>query len=96
MFPFLNDASFAYGAAEMKVVAANHAYLFAVEVGLTVFDDCGKFADTHFCGQNRSVLAFQACLLLNGYVHEPPVVVLSAKKFAFPHLKLQWGLLFVG
>jgi hypothetical protein len=50
MFPFLDDAGFAYGAAEMKVVAANCSYLFTIELWFAVFDGCGKFADAHVYG----------------------------------------------
>jgi hypothetical protein len=88
MFPFLDNAGFAYGASKTVVVSTDCAYSLPVEARLTVLDGCGEFADAHVHRQNRSVLAFQACLLLNGYVHEP-FVVFSAKEFAFPQFELQ-------
>jgi hypothetical protein len=80
--PVFDDSRLTNGAAEMKIVAANRSYLFAVEARFTVFDGCGELTDAHIHRQNSRISTFQPCLLLNAYVNVP-FSVFSAKKFTF-------------
>ena len=76
----------------MIVVAADPAYLIAVEVWFALFDGCGELTDAHVYGENGCVLAFQARLFLDGDVHEPVLSV--SDEFAFTCVILeQWFLL---
>jgi hypothetical protein len=80
--PFPDDAGLADGAAEAEVVSSNRPHLFAVEAWVIILNGCGELTDAHVYRQNCGIRAFQACLLLNGYVHIP-FIVFSAKQLAF-------------
>jgi len=91
-FPFLvsppfDDSRLARRTSQPKVVPSCPPNILPIEPWLAVLNGCGELPYAHVNWEDRSISAFESCLLLDGYVYEPSLAI--SDEFAFSQLMLQ-------